>query len=125
MLVLIVIIMVINIHITHHLILHNMIILNKHKVLTIHIITIINLYRISNPTITKKLINLIKINLLMWLIIMYKNQNNKKILTNYSLHLIMVLLKINTINLKICLKECKLKKIIMVILKTTKYLILL
>jgi len=96
--------------------------LNKCKVITIHNITIINLYLVSNTTITK---NLIKINLIMWLINMYKSQNNKKILTNYSLYLIMVLLKINTINLKISSKEYKHKKIIMVILKTTKYLILL
>jgi len=120
--VLIIIIMVINMYLTHHIIILNMTNLNKCKVITIHNITIINLYLVSNTTITK---NLIKINLIMWLINMYKSQNNKKILTNYSLYLIMVLLKINTINLKISSKEYKHKKIIMVILKTTKYLILL
>jgi hypothetical protein len=56
---------------------------------------------------------------------MYKNKNNKKILTNHSLYLIMVLIKINTINLKINLKEYKHKEIIMELLKTKKYIILL
>jgi len=122
MLVLIIIIMEINMHLTHHIIILNMIILNKCKVITIHNITILNLYLVSSTTITK---NFIKINLIMWLINMYKSQNNKKILINHSLYLIMVLLKINTINLKISSKEYKHQKIIMVIFKTTKYLILL
>lgn len=56
---------------------------------------------------------------------MCQNQNNKKILTSHSLYLIMVLVKINRNNLKISLKEYKHKKIIMLILKTTKYQIFL
>jgi len=122
MLVSIIIIMEINMHLTHHIIILNMIILNNCKVITIHNITILNLYLVSSTTITK---NFIKINLIMWLINMYKSQNNKKILINHSLYLIMVLLQINTINLKISSKEYKHQKIIMVILKTTKYSILL
>lgn len=123
--VLIINIMVINMHLTHHIILH-MIILNKCKVMSIHNnITTLKLELITNTTITKNLFSLIKINLLTRLINMYQNQNIKKILTSHSLFLIMVLVKINPNNLKISLKEYKHKKIIMVMLKTTKYLIFL
>jgi len=124
----IVIIMAINMYIAIIIILHikNLditIILNKHMVNTINNIKTLTMYLITNTTIYKNLINLLKINLLTRSLTIYKNKNNKKFITCHNFNLLTLFIQVIKINLKISLKDYKHQKLLMKILKTTKYLI--